>query len=42
MLSNANESVTQGLITQKGLKANANAKQFQGYATLMLSNAKAK
>ena len=27
MLSNANASVIQGLIAQKGLKANANAKQ---------------
>ena len=41
MLSNANASVIQSLIAEKGLKANANAKQYWGYAMLMLSNAKA-
>ena len=37
ILSNGNASVIQGLIAQKGLKANANLR----FAMLMLSNAKA-
>ena len=39
-LSNANASVKQGLIAQKGLKVNAN--QCYGYAILRLCNAKNK
>ena len=41
MLCNANASVIQGLIAQRGLKANTNGKQCLGYAMLMVSNAKA-